>query len=46
MGGRDNLTIRQLAQRVGGYSGLEMVGTPSMIADQMEQWLVEGLGWF
>ncbi|OTP75257.1 Nitrilotriacetate monooxygenase component A [Caballeronia sordidicola] len=38
---RDNLTIRQLAQRVGGYSGLEMVGTPSMIADQMEQWLVE-----
>jgi FMN-dependent oxidoreductase (nitrilotriacetate monooxygenase family) len=39
---RDNLTIRQLAQRVGGYSGLEMIGTPTMIADQMEQWLVEG----
>jgi FMN-dependent oxidoreductase (nitrilotriacetate monooxygenase family) len=38
---RDNLTIRQLAQRVGGYSGLEMIGTPVMIADQMEQWLVE-----
>jgi FMN-dependent oxidoreductase (nitrilotriacetate monooxygenase family) len=38
---RDKLTIRQLAQRVGGYSGLEMIGTPSMIADQMEQWLVE-----
>jgi FMN-dependent oxidoreductase (nitrilotriacetate monooxygenase family) len=38
---RENLTIRQLAQRVGGYSGLEMVGTPAMIADQMEQWLVE-----
>ena len=38
---RDNLTIRQLAQRVGGYSGLEMIGTPKMIADQMEQWLVE-----
>jgi len=37
----DNLTIRQLAQRVGGFSGLEMVGTPAMIADQMEQWLVE-----
>ncbi|RKP53567.1 LLM class flavin-dependent oxidoreductase [Pararobbsia silviterrae] len=35
------LTIRQLAQRVGGYSGLEMVGTPADIADQMEQWLVE-----
>lgn len=38
---RENLTIRQLAQRVGGYSGLEMIGTPQMIADQMEQWLVE-----
>jgi alkanesulfonate monooxygenase SsuD/methylene tetrahydromethanopterin reductase-like flavin-dependent oxidoreductase (luciferase family) len=38
---RDNLTIRRLAQRVGGYSGLEMIGTPRLIADQMEQWLVE-----
>jgi FMN-dependent oxidoreductase (nitrilotriacetate monooxygenase family) len=38
---KDRLTIRQLAQRIGGYSGLEMVGTPAMIADQMEQWLVE-----
>jgi len=38
---RDGLTIRQLAQRIGGYAGLEMVGTPAMIADQMEQWLVE-----
>jgi FMN-dependent oxidoreductase (nitrilotriacetate monooxygenase family) len=37
----EQLTIRQLAQRIGGYSGLEMVGTPAMIADQMEQWLVE-----
>jgi FMN-dependent oxidoreductase (nitrilotriacetate monooxygenase family) len=37
----EQLTIRQLAQRIGGYSGLEMVGTPKMIADQMEQWLVE-----
>ena len=37
----EHLTIRQLAQRVGGYSGLEMVGTPAMIADQMEQWLLE-----
>jgi FMN-dependent oxidoreductase (nitrilotriacetate monooxygenase family) len=37
----EQLTIRQLAQRLGGYSGLEMVGTPAMIADQMEQWLVE-----
>jgi FMN-dependent oxidoreductase (nitrilotriacetate monooxygenase family) len=38
---RDGLTIRQLAQRVGGYSGLEMVGTAVMIADQMEAWLEE-----
>jgi len=38
---RDNLTVRQLAQRLGGYSGLKFLGTPKMIADQMEQWLVE-----
>ncbi|MFP6562539.1 LLM class flavin-dependent oxidoreductase [Paraburkholderia sp. B3] len=37
----DGLTIRQLAQRVGGYSGLEMVGTAKSIADEMERWLVE-----
>ncbi|MEX3985411.1 LLM class flavin-dependent oxidoreductase [Paraburkholderia sp. EG287A] len=37
----EGLTIRQLAQRVGGYSGLQMVGTPHSIADEMEQWLVE-----
>jgi FMN-dependent oxidoreductase (nitrilotriacetate monooxygenase family) len=36
---RENLTVRQLAQRLGGYSGLAMVGTPAMIADQMEEWL-------
>jgi FMN-dependent oxidoreductase (nitrilotriacetate monooxygenase family) len=36
---RDNLTVRQLAQRLGGYGGLSMVGTPKMIADQMEEWL-------
>jgi len=38
---RDKLTVRQLAQRMGGYSGLKFLGTPKMIADQMEQWLVE-----
>jgi FMN-dependent oxidoreductase (nitrilotriacetate monooxygenase family) len=38
---RENLTIRQLAQRVGGYSGLAFVGTPRTIADEMEKWLVE-----
>ena len=37
---RENLTVRQLAQRVGGYSGLAFVGTPATIADQMEEWLV------
>jgi FMN-dependent oxidoreductase (nitrilotriacetate monooxygenase family) len=36
-----NLTIRQLAQKAGSYSGLAFVGTASSIADEMEQWLVE-----
>jgi alkanesulfonate monooxygenase len=35
---REKLTVRQLAQRVGGYAGLAFVGTPSLIADQMEEW--------
>ena len=38
---RENLTVRQLAQRVGSYSGLAFVGTPASVADEMEQWLVE-----
>lgn len=37
----ENLTVRQLAQRLGGYGGLAFVGTPATIADAMEQWLVE-----
>src|ERR1700709_795307 len=37
---RDKLTVRQLAQRVGGYGGLSFVGTPKTIADQMEEWLM------
>ncbi|MGE5157959.1 MAG: LLM class flavin-dependent oxidoreductase [Gemmatimonas sp.] len=36
---RDKLTVRQLAQRVGGYGGLSFVGTPQTIADQMQEWL-------
>jgi FMN-dependent oxidoreductase (nitrilotriacetate monooxygenase family) len=36
-----NLSIRQLAQRAGSYAGLAFVGTPSSIADEMEQWLTE-----
>lgn len=37
---REDLTVRQLAQRLGGYGGLAMVGNPKAIADQMEEWLV------
>ena len=37
---RENLTVRQIAGRLGGYGGLAMMGTPTMIADQMEEWLV------
>jgi len=40
---RDNLTVRQLAQIAGGYGGLAFTGTPTTIADQMEEWL-EGEG--
>ncbi len=42
MAKRENLTVRQLAQRLGGYAGLAMVGTPKMIADTMEEWLTGG----
>lgn len=35
----ENLTVRQLAQRLGGYAGLAFVGTAETIADQMEEWL-------
>jgi len=37
----ENLTVRQLAQRYGGYAGLAFVGTPQTIADQMETWISE-----
>ena len=36
-----NLTIRDLAVKVGGYSGLAFVGTPATIADGMAEWLHE-----
>src|SRR5262249_55265751 len=39
VGGRENLTVRHLAQRLGGYSGLAMVGTANSIADEMQEWL-------
>ena len=38
---RESLTVRQLAQRLGGYAGLAFVGTPRSIADEMQNWLVE-----
>ncbi|KIW63505.1 hypothetical protein PV04_08504 [Phialophora macrospora] len=37
----EGLTVRQLAQRQGGYSGLAFIGTPESIADGMQQWLDE-----
>lgn len=37
----EHLTVRQLAQRYGGYSGLAFVGTAESVADEMERWLVE-----
>lgn len=36
---REGLTVRQLAQRLGGYGGLALVGTPASIADTMQEWL-------
>ncbi len=35
----ENLTVRQLAQRLAGHQGLSMIGTPKMIADEMQTWL-------
>ncbi|MDB4975242.1 MAG: putative monooxygenase [Myxococcaceae bacterium] len=37
---RENLTVRQLAARFGGYGGLAFVGTKQTIADELEEWLV------
>ena len=37
---RDNLTVRQLAQRLGGYSAASpWSARPKTIADEMEEWL-------
>ncbi len=38
----EGLTVRQIAQRLGGYSGLAFLGSPEEIADEMETWLDEG----
>ena len=40
MARRDDMTVRQLAQYVGGsFSSLEIIGTAATIADEMEEWL-------
>jgi len=36
---QERLTVRQLAQRYGGYSGLAFVGTPQTIADEIQAWI-------
>lgn len=38
---REGLTVRQLAQHLGGYGGLAFIGTAATIADEMERWLHE-----
>jgi len=43
MAAREKMTVRQLAQHVGGsYGSLEMIGTPQSIADEMEEWIESG----
>jgi FMN-dependent oxidoreductase (nitrilotriacetate monooxygenase family) len=40
---KENLTVRQLYEQVsGGFWHLGVVGTPSMIADLMEEWFTTG----
>jgi alkanesulfonate monooxygenase len=39
---RKNLTVRQLAQLMGDFGGLEIVGTAGEIADTMQSWLATG----
>jgi FMN-dependent oxidoreductase (nitrilotriacetate monooxygenase family) len=36
---QQGLTIRELARAAGSYGGFAFVGTPSSIADEMEEWL-------
>ncbi len=35
-------SVRELARRVGGYSGLTFVGTPAQVADSMQEWFEGG----
>lgn len=42
IGRRENLTIRDLYRRIAGARGhMEVVGSPTEVADMMEQWVVE-----
>ena len=34
--------MRQVAQRLGGFGGPSILGTPETIADEMEDWLTSG----
>jgi alkanesulfonate monooxygenase len=38
----EGLTVRQLAGRLGGYSGNAFVGTAKTVAEEMETWVMEG----
>lgn len=41
MAARESMTVRELAQHVGGSFGmLEMAGTPASIVDQMQEWFL------
>ena len=43
MARRENLTIRELGRRVAGARGKNVfVGTPTQVADYMEEWFVKG----
>lgn len=37
----EGLSVRQLAQRYGGYAGLAFVGTAASVAEDMAEWLQE-----
>lgn len=38
----EKLTVRQLAQRFGGYAGLAFIGTLETVAGELGTWLAEG----
>ncbi|KPI36494.1 Nitrilotriacetate monooxygenase component A [Cyphellophora attinorum] len=42
LGEKEDLTVRQLASRLGGQGGLAFLGPPDKIADELEVWLREG----